>query len=553
MNYKKILYKSILLLLYTISAIAYQDTTISQESEGDLKQIDSIFTLHKKDLDIAKRDQDTAKMAQGFYYLSIITDSNISQKYSDSVIALTQNRSFQNYPMLAYQNKATIYYNEGNFKQAFDYYLKTNEEAQKYNNELYFHQSIRDMAILKAHVGEHETGLEPLKKCYEYFSKIKETNSLDYLITLFALSDSYNKHKMLDSATLINMLGIEESIRLDNKDFGDGFYFTFNEGINQYYKENYQAAKDSLDKSLDTLTAIGDLANEGMAYYYLGKTLSALNDQQGAINAHKKVDEIFQKTPRVIPESRQSYEILISHYKKIGDRDNQLKYIERLITIDSVINSNYKYLIKNVVQKYDTPRLLSEKQEIIDSLEDDKKSSTMMNIILVVVSILFLSFWIFNYFKRRNYKKKFHELYYSSAQTKVGRQGSLNQENQEPIGVSEEIIEDILHKLDEFEKNLNFLQPDITTSTLSKTFNTNSKYLSKVVNRYKKKNFSVYINDLRIDYSVAKLKEDQKFKHYTMKAIAQEIGFNTTQAFSKSFYKKNGIHPSYFIKQLQRQ
>ncbi len=31
------------------------------------------------------------------------------------------------------------------------------------------------------------------------------------------------------------------------------------------------------------------------------------------------------------------------------------------------------------------------------------------------------------------------------------------------------------------------------------------------------------------------------------------MGFNTTDAFSKAFYKQNGIHPSYFIKELEKQ
>ena len=39
----------------------------------------------------------------------------------------------------------------------------------------------------------------------------------------------------------------------------------------------------------------------------------------------------------------------------------------------------------------------------------------------------------------------------------------------------------------------------------------------------------------------------------TIKAIANEMGFNTTEAFSKSFYKSTGIYPSFFIKQLEKQ
>jgi len=49
------------------------------------------------------------------------------------------------------------------------------------------------------------------------------------------------------------------------------------------------------------------------------------------------------------------------------------------------------------------------------------------------------------------------------------------------------------------------------------------------------------------------LKQDSRFRKFTIKAIANEIGFNTDQAFSKAFYKRTGIYPSYFIKELDKQ
>ena len=76
--------------------------------------------------------------------------------------------------------------------------------------------------------------------------------------------------------------------------------------------------------------------------------------------------------------------------------------------------------------------------------------------------------------------------------------------------------------------------------------------MSIVINQTYNKSVVQYINDLRIEYVILKLKEDQKFRKYTIKAIAIEIGFNTDQAFSKAFHKKTGIFPSSFIKELNK-
>ncbi|MBQ0734573.1 helix-turn-helix domain-containing protein [Aquimarina celericrescens] len=117
--------------------------------------------------------------------------------------------------------------------------------------------------------------------------------------------------------------------------------------------------------------------------------------------------------------------------------------------------------------------------------------------------------------------------------------------------ISDEVRDHLLVKLQKFEESRGYLKSKLNTKDLAKSFGSNSSYLSIVVNTYKQKSFSQYINDLCIDYAVARLQTDTKFRKYTVKAIAQEIGFNTAEAFAKTFYKNTGIYPSYFIKQLE--
>jgi AraC-like DNA-binding protein len=55
---------------------------------------------------------------------------------------------------------------------------------------------------------------------------------------------------------------------------------------------------------------------------------------------------------------------------------------------------------------------------------------------------------------------------------------------------------------------------------------------------------------LRVKYAFERLKDDSIFRKYTIKAIAQESGFKGAESFSKEFFKKYGVNPSYFIKEL---
>lgn len=115
-----------------------------------------------------------------------------------------------------------------------------------------------------------------------------------------------------------------------------------------------------------------------------------------------------------------------------------------------------------------------------------------------------------------------------------------------------ELVNKILKLLSKFQNNHEYILHDVTLFNLAKKFKTNTKYLSQIINQHKGKSFNNYINSLRINYTIEKLKTDTRFRKYSINAIANEVGFNTSESFSKAFYKNTGIKPSYFIKELER-
>lgn len=114
-------------------------------------------------------------------------------------------------------------------------------------------------------------------------------------------------------------------------------------------------------------------------------------------------------------------------------------------------------------------------------------------------------------------------------------------------------MQHLLTQLQRFEERQDYLTSNINAKDLAKSFGSNSSYLSVVVNTYKQKSISEYINDLRVDFAIEKLQTNPIFRKYTIKAIAQEVGFNSSEIFAKKFYKKTGIYPSYFVKKLENE
>jgi AraC-like DNA-binding protein len=82
-------------------------------------------------------------------------------------------------------------------------------------------------------------------------------------------------------------------------------------------------------------------------------------------------------------------------------------------------------------------------------------------------------------------------------------------------------------------------------------FETNTKYLSELINAHKQKNFNTYINELRVNYITDKLKNDPQYLQYKISYLAKESGFSSHSVFATVFKSVTGISPTTFINILQ--
>jgi len=92
----------------------------------------------------------------------------------------------------------------------------------------------------------------------------------------------------------------------------------------------------------------------------------------------------------------------------------------------------------------------------------------------------------------------------------------------------------------------------MNSEKLAQQIGTNRPYFSKAFNYLKSESFNVYLRNLRLEYALKRLREDVTFRKYTIKTIANESGFSNAESFSKFFYKKYGIYPSYYIKSIEK-
>ncbi len=119
------------------------------------------------------------------------------------------------------------------------------------------------------------------------------------------------------------------------------------------------------------------------------------------------------------------------------------------------------------------------------------------------------------------------------------------------LDINTDAVNAVLSKIEIFEQEHGYLEKGLKQEKLAIIFESNPKYISKIIKHYRNKKSNDYVNDLKIDYVIELLRNDKKYRNYTNKALGDEVGFSTTQHFTRAFYAKTGVEASFFIKELK--
>ena len=557
------LMKNFLLYAYLFLAVTF---ALAQGKEDLVKEFDDLRiqfcdtsvsfenakTLASEYLVKAKKNGEKKFIGRGYYLLASKT-KELKERVHHLDSAISNIKNIENevdFLTMLYMYRGVTLDLKRDYYEALNNYLTADSIAEIHKSEKYLYATKFNIAFLKRVLGEYQTSEKLFMECLLRLEAKEEFNILPYIQTLFQLSSVYYESGAIAKCTAINLKGIQLSKNNDLLEFY--YHFVVNEGINLNIKGDYQSSIDSIQKGYSHLQA----ADKEIANFYLGKSYYAISEKEKAFHYFKKIDTIFRNKNDLLPPLRESYVYLINESKRTKNKENQLYYTTQLLKVDSVIHADYKYLSSNIFKKYDTPKYEAERNLLIKDLEEENADITQRNKRIVILSVLFcllmLGGFMYNYRLKKKYEKRYNDIIDKS---KASIEEEIIVKNEKPqaisLGIDTRIAEEILQALAAFEKGEDYLKNQISLKDVAKIVNTNSKYLSKIVNFYKGKNFTTYINDLRIEYLVSHIQTETKYQKYTIRAIAEEIGFSNPEGFSRAFQKNTGLKPSYFIKKVR--
>lgn len=296
---------------------------------------------------------------------------------------------------------------------------------------------------------------------------------------------------------------------------------------------------------------VGGLIMNGMSEVYmeLGDMTTAKRWLDSAEGVADRTH--YQQLKLVVYETVKKYARIIADMEQLSQAQKMQDTARTIITVrrDSFLNRTFSDLEQNYLK--------------------EAEQGSYKNILILAALIIITGIVIFVVITKRQQKARFREVLAGINEREELRQKqapvaliaelpviestpvSCDEAPKETTAIPEETMQKILDSLQEFEKSVLFNNRNISLAYLAGHINTNTKYLSRVINLHKQKDFNGYINELRVNYIMERLRNEPVWRKYKISTLAEEAGFSSHSKFAAVFKSVTGISPSLFIQYLE--
>ncbi len=283
---------------------------------------------------------------------------------------------------------------------------------------------------------------------------------------------------------------------------------------------------------------------------------------------YEKSEKSLLKAFEISRESHESYLekntclYLSDLYKRIGYFEKSLDHYQRYVFLkDSFFNNKTERIVSELQIKFETDKMenqlnIMKKNDLLKNAELKKKQITIYSISIALLIILGLTFFLIN--QNRKKKKAYDQIMEKNLLLMKSGANQLKRKKPLPDGnnnhsMDPATLEGIMQKLDyQIKRKKIYLNNNVNLSTLARKCGTNSAYLSKAINNHYKKNFTGFINELRIR-EAQKMMSDPEYQNYSIEGIADSVGFKSKSVFNIAFKKYSGVTPSYYMNYIKQQ
>lgn len=559
---------STLLLLIACGNLKAQDTIFSKLQNENLISLSNKGNMFMK---IGEKDS-----AMLYYMIAISKNINENKKEKN-----------------AYGNILNeigkIYYYDGIYNKAMEYFVKGEIFGEKNNIDPDILSKIyNNLGTIYTIFSDSTNSVEYYKKSLKLAQN--EDNIEQEIITLQNLANFYYRQNDYDTGNIYN----EKMIKFKNYDISVNFYLLLNKSLNEVSKSNFdqaiayisEAKEYAVKNKLQPMTVAS-------AYSLLSDFHERKGDDAASLKYLKKSLEVAENN-NIIYMSRSLADVLSKRYESFGNEKEALKYKIKYWTItDSIFNNIEFNKMQNIKFYYELDSKSEEIQKINSDMElkeKQLKDARIRFVSLFSVFVLCIMFIIILYRQKKKINDTYKDLFLKNKELLKAEQESrkerndflnllaheremnllllkqINESSQDIQAkdtdikdeniklysvdkISDDKKEIILKKISHIMENTkDFCDCGFTLDKLSKTVGSNTRYVSHIIHEKYNKSFPSFLNEYRIKEAQMRLLDTENYGNYTIKTIAESVGYKSLSGFITIFKSYTGISPAIYQK-----
>ncbi|MGQ1946827.1 tetratricopeptide repeat protein [Geofilum sp. OHC36d9] len=301
-----------------------------------------------------------------------------------------------------------------------------------------------------------------------------------------------------------------------------------------YYHKAYEYKLKGNANSLSLVRCVNSL---GKAYMYNGNFVMAKKYLNIALELSDSLKSLQWES--IINKS------FFELYKKDRNYPAAIKYVTNYLTLKNEVD---KRKASDKLQKLMVDYEMREKDYTITLQKQEIKNKSYIIAGVTVALGLIVTIIILIILNKRIRETAIQSIYKQNLEAQQRQKlidNLLKEQTILPVNLPEnQLMTNLLRLLDNEQI---FRNPDLSLEGIATQLNTNTTYVSQLINKQFGCNFNVLINRYRIDFCKNRISETKRH-NLLMKQVAFDAGFSSRSTFYSAFKNEVGITPTQFKK-----
>ena len=322
-------------------------------------------------------------------------------------------------------------------------------------------------------------------------------------------------------------------------------------GLENVQQGNYAKARDYFQQQLAAVTAQWEPERDTLATYMSIAHTYRMENNYKAETEYLEKAFLLASTSNVGDQAAGICKLLADSYQQQGNTSMQQHY--RLLYLEKKEEAQFNKLTN--IGELNYIHELKQEQERANELAESKERQQMLLITGCIVLLVVLGSAILLWYKNRQLHNRNKSLYEKNRQLlqvehEAQELRKSNEEKYSRSNLSDDQRSKLVFQIQEILDDADTVcQQDFTLGKLAKLVDSNTTYVSQVVNEKYGIAFSNVLAGCRIKEACRRISdENERYSQITIEAIAISVGFKSRTAFINAFKREVGLTPSEYLR-----